>query len=192
MTLALAAMGRVPDVKDVVTKDFKRAGNKLVLLGAARPDGLCGSVYADTFGQRGDRLFNPGNAAAVQSVWDTVLAMHAEDLYVSGSAIAEGGLLLRLFEAAFGSGLGARIELSPEIFGRRDELLFGEFIGSVLLEVSPDVEQDLEGLFIPHLTIGEVIAEPQLVLAEDGGVQWQQNVAELEEVWSKTFREVVE
>ncbi len=192
MTLAVAAMGRVPDVKDVVTKDFKRAGNKLVLLGAARPDGLCGSVYADTFGQRGDRLFNPGNAAAVQSVWDTVLAMHAEDLYVSGSAIAEGGLLLRLFEAAFGSGLGARIELSPEIFGRRDELLFGEFIGSVLLEVSPDVEQDLEGLFIPHLTIGEVIAEPQLVLAEDGGVQWQQNVAELEEVWSKTFREVVE
>jgi phosphoribosylformylglycinamidine (FGAM) synthase-like enzyme len=192
MTLAVSLMGRVPDVKRIVTKEFKGAGNKLVLVGPAGADGLGGSVYADTHGQRGDRLFDPGNGSAVWSVWDVVLALHAEDCYVSASAIAEGGLLLRLFESSLGSGLGARIELNSPMSGRRDELLFGEFIGTVLVEVSPDVEQDLSGLLIPHRTIGEVIPEPQLVLAEGGSALWQQSVADLEAVWSNPFREVVE
>ena len=38
-TLAVAAMGRVNDVKAIVTKDFKRAGNRLLLLG--RYDAEC-------------------------------------------------------------------------------------------------------------------------------------------------------
>ena len=192
MTLAVALMGRVPDVKKIVTKEFKRAGNKLVLLGPAGADALGGSVYADAHSQRGDRLFDPGNAAAVRAVWDAVLALHAESRYVSASAIAEGGLLLRLFEAAFGSGLGVRIELSPQSAPRRDNLLFGEFIGTVLLEVSPEVEKELSKLAVPHQTIGEVTAGPQLVLAEGANTLWQQGLAELEAAWSNPFREVVE
>ncbi len=192
MTLAVSAMGRVPDVKKIVTKEFKRAGNKLVLVGTAGAKGLGGSVYADTHGQRGDRLFDPGTAAAVCSVWDLVLALHAEDCYLSGSAIAEGGLLLRLFEAAFGSGLGARVDLDSPLSARRDELLFGEFVGSVLLEVSPGIEEDLSGLLVPHLSLGEVIAEPRLILAENKSTLWQQDVDELAAVWSKPFREVLE
>ncbi|MEJ2010302.1 MAG: AIR synthase-related protein, partial [Acidobacteriota bacterium] len=192
MTLAVSAMGRVPDAKKIVTKEFKRAGNKIVVLGPVGADGLGGSVYADTHGQRGDRLFNPGKAAAVCAVWDVVLALDAEDCYVSGSAVAEGGLLLRLFEAAFGSRLGARIQLDSQIPGRRDELFFGEFIGTVLLEVSPEVEEELSGLLIPHLTLGEVIEEPRIVLAEGDNILWQQDVDGLASAWSQTFREVVE
>ena len=192
MTLAVSLMGRIPDVKKVVTKEFKRAGNKLVLVGPAGPGGLGGSVYADTHSQRGDRLFDPGTAASVRAVWDGVLALHCEGRFVSGSAIAEGGLLLRLFEAAFGSGLGARIELNAESGTRKDELLFGEFVGTVLLEVSPEVEKGLSALSVPHQTIGEVIADPQLIFAQGGKALWQQNVADLADVWSKPFREVVE
>jgi phosphoribosylformylglycinamidine synthase II len=192
MTLAVSLMGRVPDVKKTVTKEFKRAGNKLFLVGATGANGLGGSVYADTQGQRGDRLFDPGNAAAIRAVWDSVLTLHGEGRYVSGSAIAEGGLLLRLFEAAFGSGLGACIELDPHSNARRDELLFGEFVGTVLLEASPEVEKSLSKLAVPHQTIGEVIEQPQLVLAEGGNTLWRQGIAELEAVWSKPFRGVVE
>jgi len=190
VTLAVMLMGRLPDVKKIVTKEFKRAGNKLVLIGPCG-DALGGSVYADTHGQRGDRLFNPGNAAAVLAVWNAVLALHSEGRYVSGSAIAEGGLLVRLFEAACGSGLGARIDLDSQR-SRGDELLFGEFIGAVLLEVSPEVETGLASLEVPHQTIGEVISEPQLALARGANTLWQQSVADLEAVWSKPFREVVE
>jgi phosphoribosylformylglycinamidine synthase subunit PurSL len=192
MTLAVSLMGRVPDVKKIVTKEFKKAGNKLVLLGPTGASGLGGSVYADTHRQRGDRLFNPGTAASVCTLWDSVLALHSKGSYVSGSAIAEGGLFLRLFEAAFGSGLGARIEMNAESGTRSDEVLFGEFVGAVLLEVPPEFVDGLSKFAIPYQAIGEVISEPRLILAEGSNVLWQQSVASLEAAWSKPFREVVE
>ncbi|HME00280.1 MAG TPA: AIR synthase-related protein [Terriglobia bacterium] len=114
-TLAVAVLGRVPDTRKIVTKEFKRAGNKLLVVGAMDPatpeaPALAGSVYADVHGQRGDRLFDPGDAVSIRSVWDALLSLHRGAIYVSGSAIAEGGIALRLFEAAYGSGLGAHVD----------------------------------------------------------------------------------
>jgi phosphoribosylformylglycinamidine synthase II len=191
-TLVVSVLGRVPDVKQIVTKEFKRPGNRLVLVGRFDPNALGGSVYADCYGQRGDRLFDAYDAAAIRIVWDTLLRLHSEGGYVSGSAIAEGGMLLRLFEAAFGSGLGARIEIDSSVGGRKDGLLFGEFVGSVLLEVPPgrNLDESLAG--IPHQVVGEVIAESELVLAADGAIAWQEPISTLAEGWAKTFREVVE
>jgi phosphoribosylformylglycinamidine synthase subunit PurSL len=190
-TLAVAVLGRLPDVKKVVTKDFKRAGNALVWVGAMEPGALGGTVYADGYGQRGDRLYDPGDADSIRRTWDYLLELHRQGLYVSGSAIAEGGVLLRLFEAAFGSGLGARVALDSAAGRRRDGLLFGEFIGSMLLEVSQDFEfpRDSE---IPHARIGEVMKSHEIALEDQGKSVWHQPVASLAETWSKTFREVVE
>jgi phosphoribosylformylglycinamidine synthase len=198
-TLVVAAMGRVADVKRIVTKDFKRPGNRLVLVGRFDPGALGGSVYADSFGQRGDRLFDAYDAAAIRKLWDTLLRFHTQGGYVSGCAIAEGGIFLRLFEGAFGSGWGARVHLDAssrrvgtEPQGRRDGFLFGEFVGSALLEVPP--ESDLERYLgeIPHRVIGEVIPESRLTLSDEGEIVWQQSTSVLAESWSKTLREVLE
>ena len=191
-TLAVSVLGRLPDVRKVVTKEFKRAGNRIILLGQVDPQALAGSVYADTFGQRGDRLFDAYDATAICALWDALRALHQEGWYVSGSAIAEGGILLRLFEAAYGSGLGVRVNFDVATPGRRDGLLFGEFVGSVLLEVPPDcrVEPLLGGL--PHRELGHVNQEPRLVLAEANKILWQEDTAALAESWRKPFREVVE
>ncbi len=190
-TLVVATLGRMPDVKKVVTKEFKRPGNKLVLAGFVDTDALGGSVYADSYGQRGDHLFDAYDGAAIRAHWDALLRLHANGSYVSGSAIAEGGLLLRVFEAAFGSGLGATVNLDVQIPGRKDGLLFGEFIGTVILEVAPDcgIEKTLRG--IPHHVIGEVTQEPEISLAQSGAIIWQESVATLAAGWARTFREVV-
>ena len=190
-TLAVAAMGRVDDVKKVTTKEFKRAGNQLVLVGRLDSAALGGSVYADCHGQRGDRLFAAPDAAALRAGWDALLKLQAENRYVSGSAVAEGGLVLRLFEASLGSGLGARIRLDRLPEGRRDGFLFGEFIGACLIEVPPklDLAADLEG--IPHLVVGEVIGDPKLVLADGKKVIWEATLAQLTKSWTETFSEVL-
>src|SRR5208282_6223356 len=104
-TLAVATMGRVSDVKAIVTKDFKRVGNRLLLLGRYDAEALGGTVYADSMGQRGDRLFDAYDPISMQVQWDYLMELHAQSRYFSASAIAEGGILLRLFEGAFGSGL---------------------------------------------------------------------------------------
>src|SRR5215471_13138888 len=64
-TLAVAAMGRVPDVSRIVTKEFKRAGNRLLLLGRSDGGALGGSVYADLNRQRGDRLYAGDDASSI-------------------------------------------------------------------------------------------------------------------------------
>jgi len=190
-TLAVATMGRVADVKTIVTKDFKRAGNRLLLLGRYDAEVLGGTVYADSHGQRGDCLFDGYDAISMQVQWDYLLELHAQQQYVSASALAEGGVLLRLFEAAFGSGLGARVDLRGIPASRRDGLLFGEFIGACLLEVPPDFEIPAHLAGIPHHFLGHVTAEPRLTLVDQETVIWEESVSQLAESWSETFNEVV-
>jgi phosphoribosylformylglycinamidine synthase len=205
-TLVVATMGRLPDVGKVVSKDFKRPGNRLVLVGRLDCDALGGSVYADSRGQRGERLFDAYDASAILSVWDALLEFHGKAGYVSASAIAEGGIFLRLFEAAWGSGYGARVDLDAfsagvgarhgvpllSTQGRKDGAVFGEFVGSVLLEVPSEYDLNGELGDVPYRVIGEVLPDPQLILLESGTVVWQEPTAALAEVWSKTFREVIE
>ncbi len=190
-TLVVSVLGRVPDVKKIVTKEFKRTGDKLVLVGKLDPEVLGGSVYADSHGQRGDRLFDPYDGATLKAQWDAILRTHSEGAYAAAAAIAEGGMMLRLFEASYGSGLGARINLDVSVGGRRDGLLFGEFIGSALLEVAPDC--DLRTMFagIPYTVIGEVTEGARLVLQQRGEIVWQDLTSNLAEAWSSTLSEVV-
>jgi phosphoribosylformylglycinamidine synthase len=216
LTLAVATLGRIPDVKKIVTKEFKCAGNKLLLVGGADPSSLGGSVYADSYGQRGARLYDPGPTKSITQLWDAIHRVHQAGKYFSASAIGEGGIGLRLFEAAFGSGLGASIDLvkmgkgiekfserwevkdgkrvpDPRMVkSRRDALVFGEFIGSVILEVSPDfkTEEFLKG--VPYTYVGEVLDEPVLKLRGAESVFWQESISALAQGWGKTFREVVE
>jgi len=204
-TLVVTTMGRLPDVRKVVSKDFKRPGNRLVLVGRFDGEALGGSVYADSHGQRGDRLFDAYDASLIRSLWEALLALHRQGGYVSASAIAEGGILLRLFEAAWGSGYGARVSLdalsngvgthqgapllSP---GRKDGAVFGEFIGSVLLEVPREFNLNRQLGDVPFRVIGEVLPNPQLILLDHAKVIWQESTAALGEVWSRPFREVIE
>lgn len=175
-----------------MTKEFKRAGNKLVLVGEMEPGTLGGSVYADSYGQRGNRLYDPGATKNVIGLWDALHQLHQEGKYFSGSAIAEGGIALRLFEASYGSELGARLDCSASNKTRADGELFGEFIGSVLLEISPEADLDRFLARVPHRIVGDVIVEPSLTIIEDGKTVWSDSTSKLAESWSKTFREVVE
>ena len=216
-TLAVAAMGRVPDVSRIVTKEFKKPGNKIVFVGEIEPGVLGGTVYVDQHGWRGDQLFYPGDTDSIVRQWDALLELHRRGAYVSGSAISEGGIALRAFEAAYGSGLGARIELDALVVGsefsdrrehrsgkrvsdprydqpHRDSLIFGEFIGSVLIEMPIENERDwcnpLPGR--PEYTIlGEVVNEPEIVLQEGDDVLWRDRISSLADSWSATFREVL-
>jgi phosphoribosylformylglycinamidine synthase len=190
-TLAVATMGRVADVGKIVTKEFKRAGNRLVLVGHSNPEVLGGTVYADSLTQRGDHLFDAYDSVTIREQWDALLRLHAQGKYVSGSAIAEGGIFLRLFEAGFGSGLGARVEFDALGASRRDGLLFGEFIGACVIEIPQDIDLSMSLAGIPHRILGEVTDAPRVTLADHGEVVWEENVSDLVRIWSKTFSEVV-
>ncbi|HUV03838.1 MAG TPA: AIR synthase-related protein [Armatimonadota bacterium] len=193
-TLVVSTMSRMSDVRKAVTKEFKRPGNRLILLGTLDPDRLGGSVYLDAFGERGDGLSDWGNEWAKDLV---VMYRRLHDLYwnenpvKSASAVAEGGVLLRLFEAAMGSGLGAAIDLSAFPAGRRDGALFSEAVGALLLEM--DGSSDPADLFcgLPWIEIGRVTDSPELAIKDGNEEVLTVLVEDLIKVWGKPFAEVV-
>jgi phosphoribosylformylglycinamidine synthase II len=201
-TLVVCAMGRVPDVRRIVTKEFKSPGNPIYLVGKRDVEALGGSVYADSCGRAGGRLFQPDGATSVREVWDAILRLHAQRSTASASAVAEGGVFLRLFEASFGSGLGATIDCSGSCASEQshasipraaglDGLLFGEFIGSVLIEIPRDVSLPALLGHVPHVQVGEVTADNKLTIRSGQRTVWQEAVPSLAAVWSKTFRELI-
>jgi len=193
-TLVVSTMGRMSDVRKAVMKEFKQAGNRLILLGTLDPDRLGGSVYLDAFGERGDKLSDWGNEWAKDLV---VMYRRLHDFYwnenpvKSASAIAEGGLLLRLFEAAMGSGLGAEIDLGAFPKGRRDGVLFSEAVGAFLLEL--DSSSDPADLFcgLPWIEIGRVTDSPELAIRDGSEEVLTMPVEDLVRIWERPFAEVV-
>lgn len=193
-TLVVSTMGRMPDSSKAVTKEFKQPGNKLVLYGRIDPDKLGGSVYLDAYGERGDKLHDWDNEWAK----DLVVAYrelnkhyYNDNPIKSASVIAEGGVLLRLFESSMGSGYGAEIDLDAFPSGRKDGALFAEAVGSILLEIdsSADAAEMFGGL--PYIEIGRVIESPQLTVMEGNTVLVTASIDDLVSVWEKPFMEVV-
>ncbi len=194
-TLVVSTTGRMPDVRKAVSKEFKKVGNKLILLGKMDANRLGGSVYLDAYGERGDKLHDWGNlwAKDLMVMYRRLNGLYWNDNPIkSASAIAEGGLLLRLFEAAMGSGLGALVNLSafPEN-GRKDGNLFAEAVGSLLIEL--DSFADPEKIFagLPWIEIGRVIAPPEIEIKDLGMEVLQLPIADLVKVWEKPFAEVL-
>ncbi len=190
-TLAVMALGRMPDIRRLVTKPWKKPGSLLFLAGPVSLE-LGGSVYYDTLGIRGSRLPDP-DPDAVSCFWKSLSILEKKGLILSASALSAGGLVRRLFEAALGGGMGCRLDLADALHRlgapSLESLLFAESIGAVLLEVEPSSRKKLEKE-TKALLLGSVAASPLLCI-ETGAAALELPMEKLETVWERPFREVM-
>ncbi|MGE5599194.1 MAG: AIR synthase-related protein [Bacteroidota bacterium] len=192
-TLVVAALGRIPDVGRCVTKPFKQPGDRLILLGDLWPDRLGGSVYLDVLGSRGDSLHDGGQAWAAEqkALWRWLFNRTRQSVNPvrAASAVAEGGLLARIFEMAYGGGLGARLHLGSFSGARWDGVLFAEAVGAFVVEIPADL--DPAALFAGHSwrVLGEVTASPEIVIHWDD-MAIVLPLADLVAAWERTFARV--
>ena len=195
LTLVVATLARVPDVTRVVRKELRQAGDRLVLLGELDPERLGGSAYLDCRGTRGDRLHDPGQEGAARylDIWKQLFAVYRapSNPVRAAAAIGEGGMFLRLFEMAYGGGLGVSLDLGAFGEARWDGVLFAEAVGSVLLEVS--AEADPSELFcgLPWREVGRVMSAPRIEIQRGGCQVASLDLADLVEPWEATFAEVL-
>ena len=164
-TLAVLAMGRMPDAERLVSKFFKKPGNRLYLVGPSS-SALGGSVFLDTLGSRGSELpsFTPEELI---TGWETIQSLREAGWIQSAAAIGEAGIIRRAFEASGGT-LGCRIDLGP--LAKRlkpdqpETLLFAEMAGTALVEIDPKHAADIESRF-KAVPVGEVSVEPTLTVS---------------------------
>jgi phosphoribosylformylglycinamidine synthase II len=189
-TLCVLALGRMPDIRKLVPKPWKKSGSRLCLIGPASSE-LGGSIYLDTMNQRGIRLPDP-SIDAIQNLWNYIRTAQESGWILSASALGEGGLIRRLFEMALGSGWGCRIDLSDlsqSLDLKQPEVgLFAEMVGSILVEVDEKKEKEMIEKF-NAIPIGTIVKDPNIILDTGKGTVYLP-MNELIKVWESPFREV--
>jgi phosphoribosylformylglycinamidine synthase len=185
-TLLISAMGIVPDITKTMTSDLKRAGNAIYIIGKTGR-GLAGSAYGQLTGQASGDVA-PRLSRPIESYRALHLAI-GEGLVAACHDCSEGGLLVAAAEMAIGGGLGAVINLSalPVDEEPRDAatLAFGESLGRLVVEITPDnsqkFERTMEGSSVAR--IGEVLAEPRFTVHGLTSVVVEASLTQIEQAW---------
>jgi phosphoribosylformylglycinamidine synthase II len=211
-TLLVSALGRVPDVRQCVSMDFKRPWNLIVLVGTTRPE-LAGShlqwalyesnVLDDTVRQM---VLDSATVGLSESAWEQVprvdfarapqllRAVHTSirrGLVRACHDLSEGGLAVALAEMAFAGGYGAEIALPEDLPPL--VALFSESNTRFLLEVPPEAEPELREVFagLPWQILGTVCDAPRLTIF-DSQRRYRLVDASLDELktaWKNAFAE---
>ena len=155
-TLVITAVADVPDANATVTSDFKRAGNRVLLLGRSLVE-FGGSHAAMALGAPPDGAVPSFD----QHAPDRYRRLHRairESLVRACHDCAEGGAAVAVAEMAIGGRMGvlfAPIADSPVV-------LFGESLGRMIIEVAPEHVDEITQRFPESVLLGTLIAEPVL------------------------------
>ncbi len=186
-TLAVLALGRVKNVNKIIPKPWQQAGDKLLLAGPLSTE-LGGSVYFDTFNQRGTDLPDV-NPEYLIKFWKKLRSLQKNGLIKSSSALEQGGMIVKLFEMAMGGGMGCEIDIQNIMnhmnVNRLENVLFSEMIGSLILEVDKD-SADIVVQELDCLELGHIISDAHLHFDTDT-FSAHVSLSELIEVWKKPF-----
>jgi len=193
-TVLFSVIGKIEDVRQATTMDAKKPGDQVYILGITR-DELGGSEYYDMQGTLGANVPQV-DAATAMLRYRTVNTAQRQGLVASCHDLSDGGLGVALAETAFAGGLGMRVDLAalPTEGGlRNDTALFSESQSRLLITVSPVNVAAFEALFTGQVCarIGEVVAEPQLVITRGSGeTLLNANLSDLKEAWQAPLREL--
>ncbi|MFN0197248.1 MAG: phosphoribosylformylglycinamidine synthase subunit PurL [Planctomycetaceae bacterium] len=189
-SLLISALGQIEDVGLAVTMDFKKPGNLIYLVGDTKNE-LGGSHWALVKGLVGGDVPRV-NAESARELYERIHQVLRNRWARSCHDLSEGGLAVALAESAFAGGYGAICRLSAvPTMGQSLEdaaILFSESNSRLLLEVLPENRQQIEAALkgIPHAVIGEVTAEPRLIVrGTEQDIVIDADIAALKAAWQK-------
>ena len=193
-TVLFSVIGKVDDVRQTVSMDVKRPGDKVYLLGTTKAELGASELYTQ-LGFVGNSVPTVDAHTALLRYRTLNRAQHA-GLIASCHDLSDGGLGVAAAEAAFAGGFGLAIDLSQV---RCDgtlsdlEILYSESQSRLLVTVAPDKAEEFYKLFAGQEVslLGEVTAEPRLkVTGLDGSVIIDRENAVLKEAWQAPLREM--
>ncbi len=196
-TLLFSVIGTIPDIRNAVTMDFKRAGDIICLLGATKNE-LGGSEYLAMQGYTGNKVPKVDITSALAR-YKALYSAIMSGLLASCHDLSDGGLAVALAESAFSGGFGCRIELGNVRFEgdqryRTDELLlFSESASRLLVTVHPAqwaaFEEAMAGTGLSQ--IGHVDDSGMLTIAGlEGKTVLQGSLEQLKAAWQQALKEL--
>ena len=188
-TVLYSIMGKMPDVKQAVTSDFKHAGNAIYVLGLTRPE-LGGTELASELGLEGGQVPQVELVPA-RARYLAYYAATRAGLVSSCHDCSDGGLGVALAEMCLGGRLGAQIDLAavPQCGCRNAlELLYSESASRFVVEVAPDKAAAFEALFAgQHCAKIGVVAGDELQITQSGTPVLRAGAEELARAFKTTL-----
>ena len=194
-TPVIGVVGLLDDAAQTVTRQFKSAGDHIVLLGDNRGE-LGGSEYLALLHDHVAGEAPVLDLGAERALQRLLVQTIREGVIRSAHDCAEGGLAVTLAECCFGTNLGARVDVAatghvPAEF-RINATLFGESATRAIVSVAPDQLAALVGAaaahHVPARSIGQVGGE-RLALAVDGYTAVDIALDEAERSWSTAIED---
>ncbi len=178
-TVLFSTLAPLRDIRQAVTMDLKRAGDRIYLLGLTRNELGASAFHRLLAAQQG----TPGrfggvvphlDAAAALSLYAAMNQATQRGLLRSSHTPTRGGLAVACALSALGGNLGAQIDLArvPAAGALADDaLLFAESNSRFLVSVAPQDAAALEALFVnlPCAWVGSVTRQPRLQITGQKG-----------------------
>lgn len=175
-TPTIGMLGLLDDPDQMMTLDFKKAGDGIYLLGTSRND-LGSSEYLRSVG---NTEFSPCPHFDLEEevfLQQVVKKMIGQKMVASAHDVSDGGVFTALLESAMPRELGFVVHSKAGI--RKDAWLFGEAQSRVLVSVEAEqcaaFERFLAAENLPYEAIGTVQGEAVVVDGENWGLtlDWQ-------------------
>ena len=187
--LCVSAFGRIPDVANTVSTDFKETESTIMLVGRLSPWAMGGSVYYDVRGIT-DCDLPQIDLGEVSRRFKKVHQLIKSGAILSCHDISEGGLFAALAEMCFGGNVGAEIDLLKLGDGYADVLLFNEMAGCFLVEVPRGGELALFNAGIYAFDIGRTVQDRVITVTNRGQHLFSDDIAGLKGAWQRPMKEV--
>ena len=193
-TLLFSLFGDHPDVRFSATSDFKRAGDRIYLVGTSHQE-LGASEIAYMLSERGEaegiggevpQLLDP--ASNLNTYRQLSTAIH-KGFVKTAHDCSEGGIAVALAEMCIGGRIGAEVDIdgtgTGDVWGR----LWGESLGRIIVAVPEANESDFLALMKGHPTtiLGTVTDASALIITDGEDHLLKSDVERMAEAWKGTL-----
>ncbi|MFZ5899435.1 MAG: phosphoribosylformylglycinamidine synthase subunit PurL [Bacillota bacterium] len=184
--LCVSAFGRIADIKNTVSADFKKAGSQVLLVGKRDISEMAGSVYWENLGLTGTALPKVDLASFAKTCRALYRAINSGKVLACHD-ISEGGLAAAVAEMCIGGRYGIAISIPP---GQRpDHFLFNETAGCFIVELAPETAPGDILADVPSCVIGSTVADLSVSVSL-GDQRFAIPVDDLKEAWQRPMKEV--
>jgi phosphoribosylformylglycinamidine synthase len=187
-TLLFSALGRIEDVRRVVSMDVKRPGHLVYVVGLTKNE-LGASEYFALNGFIGNSVPRV-DAELAKRIYQKISDAIERRLIASCHDCSDGGLGVALAETAFAGGFGVEADLAaiPQAEPLRDDyLLFSESQSRFVITVAPRKAKEFEALMngVPFARIGKVQKSPTLLLKKGRRSIVSADIFALKKAWQQ-------
>ncbi len=188
----ISVFGKIPDVSQTVSSDFKSRQSTIVLVGKPDLKNLGGSTYFNIVKASSNELPKI-DLKLLKKVFESITVGIKQNQILSCHDISEGGLATALAEMCFGGNCGAKIDLFLPALAKGDRLdftLFNETAGTFLVEIADAKVAKKLFANVPHAIIGQTVKEKSISVNRKSTSLCVVSVDQLKEAWQKPMKEI--